>query len=43
VGTTVLPQQIQETGDDLVKIRPVAYQAAPLAVRWQVEERQPLP
>jgi hypothetical protein len=38
---TVLAQKIQETRDDPVKIREVVYEAARLALRWQVQERWP--
>jgi len=38
---TALAQKIQETGDDPVKIRVVVYEAARLALRWQVEEQWP--
>jgi len=38
---TALAQKIQETGDDPVKIRAVVYEAARLALRWQVEEQWP--
>jgi hypothetical protein len=35
---TVLAQKIRETRDDPVKIRDVVYEAARLALRWQVQE-----
>jgi hypothetical protein len=38
---TALAQKIQETRDDPVKIRAVVYEAARLALRWQVEEQWP--
>jgi hypothetical protein len=38
---TVLAQKIQETRDDPVKIRNVVYEAARLALRWQVQEHWP--
>ena len=38
---TVLAQKIQETRDDPVKIRDVVYEAARLALRWQVQEQWP--
>jgi hypothetical protein len=38
---TVLAQKIQETRDDPVKIRNVVYEAARLALRWQVQEQWP--
>ena len=38
---TVLAQKIQETRDDPVKIRGVVYEAARLALSWQVEEQWP--
>src|SRR5438477_12527131 len=38
---TALAQKIQETRQDPVKIRAVVYEAARLALRWQVEEQWP--
>jgi hypothetical protein len=38
---TVLAQKIRETRDDPVKIRDVVYEAARLALRWQVQEQWP--
>ena len=38
---TVLAQKIQETRDDPVKIREVVYEAARLALKWQVQEQWP--
>jgi hypothetical protein len=38
---TVLAQKIQETRDDPVKIGDVVYEAARLALRWQVQEQWP--
>src|ERR1700675_1582068 len=38
---TVLAQKIRETRDDPVKIRDVVYEAARLALRWQVQEHWP--
>ena len=37
----VLAQKIQETRDDPVKMRDVVYEAARLALRWQVQEHWP--
>ena len=38
---TALAQKIQETREDPVKIRAVVYEAARLALSWQVEEQWP--
>jgi hypothetical protein len=38
---TVLAQKIQETRDDPVKMREVVYEAARLALKWQVQEQWP--
>jgi hypothetical protein len=38
---TVLSQKIQETRDDPVKMRGVVYEAARLALKWQVQKQWP--
>src|SRR5271168_980045 len=37
----VLTRKIQETSDDPAKMREVVYEAARLALRWQVQEQWP--